>query len=104
MNHIKWLEKWYKQNCNKQWENLYGVEIGTLDNPGWYVNIDLAETKYEDLTMTKITNDHGEDDWMICEIVDHTFKGVGDCTKLEAILQIFRELIDGYNALNGLII
>lgn len=99
MNQIKWLEKWYKQQCDQEWEHSYGVEIGTLDNPGWYVHIDLMETKYENLVMDKVQYDHGEDDWIVCEIVDCTFKGVGDCSKLDVILQIFRELIEQCDAL-----
>jgi Immunity protein 53 len=36
------LEKWYRARCNGDWEHQWGVEIGTLDNPGWRVHIDLA--------------------------------------------------------------
>ncbi len=32
MSEIEWLEKWYKLNCNGQWEHLYGVQIETKYN------------------------------------------------------------------------
>lgn len=38
-------------------------------------------------------------DGTMYEIVDCTFKGVGDCLRLGVLLQIFRELIDKYDAL-----
>ena len=32
---LNWLMQWYLGECNNDWEHTYGVEIGTLDNPGW---------------------------------------------------------------------
>lgn len=26
-NYIKWLEKWYKDNCDGDWEHFYGIRI-----------------------------------------------------------------------------
>lgn len=49
MNDITWLEAWYQQNCDGYWEHSYGIEIETLDNPGWHVKIDLRETDYVNL-------------------------------------------------------
>lgn len=93
MNQIKWLQDWYAQNCIDEWEHFYGLEIRTLDNPGWYVNIDLSETKYQNLMMEKIKREIGEDDWIVCEIVNGVFRGFGDSHKLEEILNIFINLV-----------
>lgn len=93
MNQIKWLQDWYSQNCINKWEHFYGIEIGTLDNPGWYVNIDLRETKYQNLGMEKIEREIREDDWIVCEIVNGVFRGFGDNCKLEEILNIFINLV-----------
>ncbi len=41
------LQKWYESQCNEDWEHQYGVTIGTLDNPGWTVTIDLVNTDLE---------------------------------------------------------
>ena len=38
------LQQWYLSNCNGDWEHTYGVSIGTLDNPGWSVKIELTGT------------------------------------------------------------
>jgi len=47
MDHIdplRALEDWYASVCDGDWEHTYGVKIGTLDNPGWTVDIDLRQT------------------------------------------------------------
>ena len=31
---FSWIEKWYANNCNGDWEHSYGITIETLDNPG----------------------------------------------------------------------
>ena len=32
------LQRWYVAQCDGEWEHAYGVEIGTLDNPGWSIS------------------------------------------------------------------
>ncbi|OAX48412.1 hypothetical protein gpAD87_09590 [Paenibacillus sp. AD87] len=46
MNTLKWLQNWYLENCNGDWEHSYGVKIDTVDNPGWSVEIDLTDTYF----------------------------------------------------------
>ena len=46
-NPISWLQNWYTTQCDGDWEHDYGITIGTLDNPGWYVVINLVETPLE---------------------------------------------------------
>lgn len=91
MDSLKWLENWYKSNCDGDWEHCYGVRISTLDNPGWSVKINLMETDLEDKIFEKINIDNGDDDWIVCFIQDGKFNGVGDPDKLEKILEIFKE-------------
>lgn len=96
-NNIGWIENWYKQNCDGYWEHLYGVTIETLDNPGWSVKIDLAETRYENMKFEKIFWDKG-DDWLVCSIKDKCFYGCGDCLKLEEIIEVFRDWVSKYDS------
>lgn len=35
MNALEWLTSWYKTQCNGDWEHSYGIEISTIDNPGF---------------------------------------------------------------------
>lgn len=45
------LERWYHENCDGDWEHAYGIDITTMDNPGWDVKIDLHDTILEGLTV-----------------------------------------------------
>lgn len=86
---IEKLQSWYKNNCNGDWEQLYGIKIETLDNPGWSVEIDLTNTKYSEKTFNKINIDNGSNDWITCEVSENKFLGHGDPNKLKSILRIF---------------
>ena len=94
MNDITWLEAWYQHNCDGYWEQSYGIQIETLDNPGWHVKIDLSETNYVNLTPIELRQDIGNNDWIRCSIVDGIFNGYGDCNKLGRIIKTFRKWIE----------
>lgn len=44
MDTLQELQRWYRSQCNGDWEHSYGVKIDTLDNPGWSVTVELADT------------------------------------------------------------
>ena len=78
MNDITWLEAWYQQNCDGYWEHSYGIEIETLDNPGWHVKIDLSKTDYVNLKAEELKEDTDDDNWIRCSITNGIFNGYGD--------------------------
>ncbi|MEH0820740.1 Imm53 family immunity protein [Micromonospora sp. CPCC 205714] len=39
-----WLQAWYATQCDGEWEHEFGIQIETVDNPGWSVSIDLGDT------------------------------------------------------------
>jgi hypothetical protein len=85
---IQDIQNWFAEQCNGDWEHTYGIEIESLDNPGWSVKIDL---NYTDFQASKfiLENINDENDWISIKIEDDIFKGYGDPHKLELILQIF---------------
>ncbi|WP_326513769.1 immunity 53 family protein [Clostridium intestinale] len=91
MNNISWLNDWYKNNCNGDWEHCYGIKIDTLDNPGWSVDIDLIETSLEGKLFNTIQIYNSDDDWIHCSVVDDVFRGRGSVDKLERIIILFKE-------------
>ena len=91
---LNWLMMQYKSNCDGDWEHLYGVKIGTIDNPGWGVDIDLLDTPLQDKPFQKIQVDNGDDDWIVCLVKDNIFTGAGDPNKLEIILKTFRDWVE----------
>jgi hypothetical protein len=58
------LEKWYSGRCNGDWEHSFGVEISTLDNPGWSVEIDLHDTGKQKTTFERIRIDRSPNNWI----------------------------------------
>lgn len=84
------IQEWFNSNCDTDWEHSYGVIIETLDNPGWYITIDLTDTNLENKTFIDIEeNSSDEKTWLNCKVENATFKGTGDPFQLERILRIF---------------
>jgi hypothetical protein len=73
------------------WEHQYGVEIGTLDNPGWRLKIDLEGTHLKGKALTTVEIDRSDKDWIHCRINEAVFEGFGGARNLEEMLQIFLE-------------
>ncbi|WP_236900377.1 immunity 53 family protein [Clostridium pasteurianum] len=94
MNILKWIGNWYAENCDGDWEHSYGVNISNLDNPGWMVNIDLTNTKLENLKFDTIDISRSDTDWVYCNVIDEVFQGNGGANNLEEILNIFREWVN----------
>ncbi len=93
MDTINWLQDWYKQNCDGDWEHSYGINIYTLDNPGWSVNIELTDTNLEFKNFETIQIYINENNWINCKVTNGKFIGGGDSDKLETILKIFKEWV-----------
>ena len=100
-NTIGRLQQWYISNCDGAWEQDWGVEIGTLDNPGWSIKIDLKGTSLEDLPFDEfgygVGNDAEEsDDWVLCRTTDGVFEAFGGPANLEEMLVRFLDWADGH--------
>jgi hypothetical protein len=89
------LEQWYFSQCNEDWEHSYGIEIGTLDNPGWYFKIDLTDIDIESNKYTEYYYSIGDDaktsgnNWIDMKLKDGKFVGYGDPHRLNELVKIF---------------
>jgi len=86
------FQNWYLTNCNGDWEHSFGVKLYTVDNPGWFLEIDLAETCLDKLEYD-LKIDNSEDDWFFIKVEEQTLKASGDPRKLTTILTIFLDEI-----------
>lgn len=89
-DNLLWLLKWYKSQCDGDWEHGNGIEIYTIDNPGWLIKISLNETNLVDKSFDVIDIDRSEQDWIYCSIKDRMFEGFGGPFNLPELLRIFR--------------
>lgn len=94
INSLLWLQQWYIEQCDGDWEHTYGIKIDTLDNPGWSIAIDLVQTNLEEESFKKVNIERNEDDWIQICIEDGIFKGCGGPGNLDEILNIFRDWVN----------
>jgi hypothetical protein len=86
------LQQWYKSQCGNDWEHSYGVSIGTVDNPGWRLEIDLTDTPLQYKAFTEVKSDYEHDtNWLTCFLRDGKFQGACGPGRLEDMLEIFLE-------------
>lgn len=92
MDILDWLQDWYKDRCDGEWEHGYGIKIDTIDNPGWKLTIDLKETKLETMIIERKLIDRSDDDWHDYWIDKSQFVGHGDLSKLKVPLNLFKKI------------
>ncbi len=96
-SNLIWLSDWYNNNCNGNWEHMYGVRIETLDNPGWELTIDLSDIIYhgnKDINLPWRFIEKNENDWYGYKIEDEKFNAAGDPLKLDFLIGLFRDVIE----------
>lgn len=91
---IEWLEKWYLNHCDGDWEHFYGIKIDTLDNPGWELIIDLSDTELENKLFEEYKEYIDENNWIICQVKDNKFDAGGDPLKLEKMIEVFKNWVE----------
>lgn len=94
MEILHWLQKWYINMCDGQWEHTYGIKIYTSDNPGWIVEIDLVDTPFENKPFSSVHNYIDDHNYEHCQVKNGKFQASGDASKLDEILTVFRNWIE----------
>jgi len=95
MSELRDLQAWYLSQCNEDWEHTYGVEIGTLDNPGWSIKIDLYDTCLDGVEYSNHSYGVGPEadpegnDWVITKVENGQFVGYGGPEKLSELISLF---------------
>ncbi len=90
MDMLRWLENWYTQACDGEWEHRYGIRIDTLDNPGWSLKVDLVGTPLEEKPYEAVKVERSSNDWIHCSVKDGVFSGFGGPGSLNCLIQAFR--------------
>ncbi|MFI6163007.1 immunity 53 family protein [Micromonospora haikouensis] len=93
---LTWLQAWYAIQCDGDWEHEYGLSIETLDNPGWFLKVDLQATAMDALPFSKHEVHRSKHDWLIARVVDKRFEvACGPLNLSEAIHQFRLWVADG---------
>jgi hypothetical protein len=83
------LERWYQSQCDGDWEHAEGVEIGTLDNPGWRVKVSLTDTNLESRPFERIAVERSDDDWLHAWVDDNVWHAAAGPFNLTEALDTF---------------
>jgi hypothetical protein len=84
------LQRWYASYCNGDWEHDKRIEIGTLDNPGWRISINLEDTELEGHAFAPVQENYEhESEWLGCWVSEGQFHGAGGPFQLPRMLRIF---------------
>lgn len=95
-NDLVWLLEWYNKQCDGDWEHGNGIKIGTIDNPGWYLKVSLAETEIENQNFETIDINRSNSNWIYCSKRESMFEGFGGPFNLPEILHIFRNWAENH--------
>ncbi len=92
---IEWLMTWYQSHCDGDWEHQHGIHIGTLDNPGWYLDVNLEDTAKAGSIVPRKLIERTENDWVAIEVKDNMFKAHGGPGNLSEMIQLFAAFVEG---------
>lgn len=89
------LADWFHAQCDGDWEHGCGFRIETLDNPGWFVRIELEGTSLEDVVF-EVTEDQSqhESERLRCWKEGAVFKIACGPGRLEDALRVFLDWAD----------
>jgi hypothetical protein len=86
---------WYQSNCDGDWEHQHGIRIGTLDNPGWYLDVNLEDTPKAGSILPSKLIERTENDWVAVEVKDNMFKAHGGPGNLSEMIKLFAAFVEG---------
>lgn len=87
---LSWLQAWYASQCNGDWEHSYGVTIETLDNPGWRLTVDLADTALTGRGFVRKELHRSEHDWLTAWVDEDRFEAACGPLNLGEAIHEFR--------------
>ena len=88
---LAWLQNWYAQQCDGEWEHDHGVRIETLDNPGWYLRMDVGAA----LHGFEPVSEELPDRWLHARVTDGTLWVACDPHSLGRALALARAALEG---------
>lgn len=95
MDVLEQIQAWHKSLSAPGHEKRGAVRIETLkDQPGWSLRVDLEGTPLDGLKLAPYREGARANDWLAYRVKDGRFEGLGDPTKLQALLFAFLELAE----------
>jgi hypothetical protein len=71
-SNISWLQKWISQSDTAYPDNTYSINIKVISNPGWSIEFDFRDFKYNFLDFLFNEWNIDENNWLSVVKDDHT--------------------------------
>jgi hypothetical protein len=91
-----WLQNWYQTHCDGGWEHSRRIRLGTLDNPGWSLTINVQETELQEKAFPEVEIKRSENDWIFCSVKENKFDCACGPINLPEVLKLFRNWAENY--------
>ncbi len=91
---LAYLQDWYARHCNGDWEHDSRVRIGTLDNPGWRLWVNLEDTELSGRRIPRTRDESSDGDWVDYGSDGLTFAAACGPQGLVRALAAFRALAE----------
>jgi len=88
---LSWIQNWFYNNCNGDWEHNQNIIIENLDNPGWSLTIKLEGTLLEKKPFKTVDIEKDKNNWHYCRVHQGKFEGAGGPLNLGDLLAIFKQ-------------
>lgn len=86
-----WIERWYASHCDGVWEREKGIEIRSLDTPGWSLRFDVGE---EAVAWKPVKRDRDEQrDWLHAWLDDGVLNVACGPGALREAVELIREAV-----------
>ena len=83
------LAAWYAEQLDGEWEHDYGITLSSLDNPGWWLKVDLAGTDLAGRRYARTEVRRSDTDWIIGYVEDGQFQVACGPGNLEEAIELF---------------
>jgi hypothetical protein len=87
------LQAWFLSQCDAQWEQVNGIHIDSLDNPGWQVRIDLEGTRWAGREFAITQHDRAEHDWLRCWVTGTQWHAAAGPCNLDEAVEVFLDWV-----------
>ncbi len=85
MTTLERIQSWFVARCDGSWEHQHGINIATIDNPGWFVEVDVPPEGPK-VPLEHVV-DRSETDWLRCSVSDGKVRGYCGPENLEELLE-----------------
>jgi len=83
------LQAWFVAHCDGNWEQEYGVTIGTIEDPGWELRVDVVGTRLAGSDLARQRLARAPDDWIETWCDGYTFYAAGGPNSLDELVASF---------------